>query len=266
MLELAQDEQLLFIEAMKKKAFRNKKTSKNPTFTALIGAQGSGKSTLASQMKDVVTISIDDTVSEYAKVLGIDIREDFFDEDIAAFAISVNHQIIKDAIKNKYNIAYDTSNIDSTFKMIDYMEKYDYQTQTKVVLADEYLAAMNVVERKLNMDDKYTEFRQGQRKFPKGNVLSVMPTTSLNVSDSVAEFVQKAIAKNIPIEIYEFGKKEPSFKTGDDFDKFIDGLETISDEKLLERAENLVKQANKSGNEETIVQMISLRNKLRAGK
>lgn len=263
MLELAEDEQMAFMEEMKKKLLKGKKTSEKPQFIALIGAPGSGKSTLAKQHKNAVVISGDGIIAEYAKALGIDIRDDFYDPEIGKFASKVNNEVLKAAILKGCDVIYDTSAPDNTMKMIDYMAKYGYEAHTKVMLVDEYQAAMNTVERKLDMDDKFTEFRQRKRKtYPDGNACAVAPQVSLNVSAYVAEFVQTAVDKGMDIEVYEFAHKEPSFKTGEDFDAFLENLQGVSDEKNLERAEELKKRASKMGREDDAAWLRNLKKDL----
>lgn len=77
MIELAEDERQVFTERMVAEALKGKTPSESPTFYALVGAPGSGKSTLASTIDNAVVISSDHVIAEYAKTLGIDIREDF---------------------------------------------------------------------------------------------------------------------------------------------------------------------------------------------
>lgn len=53
------------------------------------------------------------------------------------------------------NIVYDTSVLQNTFKMLEHVPKFGYQTKLKIMLVDEYQAAMNVVERKMDNDDAF---------------------------------------------------------------------------------------------------------------
>lgn len=264
MIELAEDEQQVFTEQMINKALKGKTPSENPTFYALIGAPGSGKSTLASTIDNAVVISSDYIIGEYAKTMGIDIREDFHDPEIGRFATKVSNEIYKAAVKNKMNIIYDTSVLQNTVKMLEHTPKFGYQTQVKVMLVDEYQAAMNVVERKMDNDDAFSRHRQLREKFgyPTGNPLGVKPSVSMNVSAAVENFIQRAVERGYPLEIYEFGKKEPSFKTGDDFDKFIENLELIPMDKHLERCEKLKRRANNAGREEDFMQLMALKKEM----
>ncbi len=264
MIELAEDEQQAFTEQMVKEALEGKKPSKNPTFCALIGAPGSGKSTLASTMDNAVVISSDHVIAEYAKTLGIDIREDFCDRDVARFATRVSNEIYKAAVKNKMDIVYDTSVLTNALKTLEHVSKFGYQTKAKVMLVDEYQAAMNVVERKMNNDEAFGKHRALREKFgyPSGNPLGVKPSTSLNVSAAVEEFIQQAVDSDFPIEIYEFGKKEPSFKTGDDFDKFIENLKLVPMEEHIERCEQLKKRADREGREDDFLNLLALKQEM----
>lgn len=67
----------------------------------------------------------------------------------------VSNEIYKAAVKNKMNIVYDTSVLQNTFKMLEHVPKFGYQTKLKIMLVDEYQAAMNVVERKMDNDDAF---------------------------------------------------------------------------------------------------------------
>lgn len=243
MLELAEDEQIVFIEYMKKKSFEGKTPSNNPTFTALVGVPGSGKSTLAKNIENAVVVSQDDVIIEYARTFATDTSKDFWENDVRLFAAKVNVEIIKEAVKNKFDIVFDTAATDAQVKMIKHMQKKGYDVNAKVMLVDEYQAAMNVIERKHMADEQYALYEQGKSECPDVNLLRVKPETALNIANSVTDFIQEAVEKKFPMEIYEFGKKEPSFRTGDDFNKFVDNLELKPIEEHLERANNLLKKA-----------------------
>ncbi len=264
MLELAEDEQQVFTEQMIAQALEGKTPSQNPTFYALIGAPGSGKSTLAAQIDNAVVISSDHIIAEYAKTLGIDIREDFCDSEIGRFATKVSNEIYKAAVRQQMDIVYDTSVLQNSVKMLEHVPKFGYTTKLKVMLVDEYQAALNVVERKMNNDEAYGKHRALREKFgyPTGNPLGVKPSVSLNVSAAVMDFVQKAADAGLPMEIYEFGKKEPSFKTGDDFDRFVENLELAPMEQHLERCEKLKRRADHAGREDDFMQLMALKREM----
>lgn len=268
MLYLAEDEKQVFIEQMKQQAFAGKHPVGRPVFTALVGAQGSGKSHLAEQIPNSVLISSDRIIEEFARSLDIDTRDDFYDKELGRFASLVNNEIVKEAIEGGYNVTYDTSVLPETVKMIKFMAGYGYKTDIKVMLVDEYQAAMNVAERKLDCDERHTDYRRNRLdgvRYPKGNPLAVMPSTSGDYSDLVREFVENAVQKGVPLEIYEFGKSRPSFKTGDDFDKFIENLQLTPMEEHIKRCEKLKRRADKAGNEEYFMQLQMLQNQMRRG-
>lgn len=268
MLYLADDEKQVFIEKMKAEAFAGKHPADRPVFTALIGAQGSGKSHLAAQLKNVVVISSDQIIGKLASCLDLDTRGDFYDDELGLFCGKVNNEIVKAAINGKYNVAYDTSVLPATVKMIDFMRQHGYKTDIKVMLVDEYQAAMNVAERKLDYDERHTDYRRGRLdglRYPEGNPLAVMPSTSGNTSAMVLEFIEKAVQMDVPIEIYEFGKDKPSFKTGDDYDKFIEGLQLTPVEEHIERCEKLKRRANEAGNEDYFMQLNLLQKQMSRG-
>lgn len=131
MIELAEDERQVFTERMVAEALKGKTPSESPTFYALVGAPGSGKSTLASTIDNAVVISSDHVIAEYAKTLGIDIREDFCDREVGRFATVVSNEIYKAAVKNKMNIVYDTSVLQNTFKMLEHVPKFWLSNQTQ---------------------------------------------------------------------------------------------------------------------------------------
>ena len=264
MLELAEDEQQDFINEMVEKATQGVTSSQTPTFYALLGAPGSGKSTLARHMNNAVKISTDSIIAEYARTLGYDIREDFYDSEISLFAAKVSHEIYKTAIKNKMNIVYDSSALHNTLKMLEHTSKFGYQAQIKVMLADEYEAAMNVVERKMDIDEAYTKHRELREKFgyPTGNPMAVKPNVSLNASAAIQNFVMEAVEKGYPIEIYEFGKQEPSYKSGDDFDKFIANVKLIPIEQHIARCDKLKARADAAGREDDVLNLLALKREM----
>lgn len=269
MLELAEDEQEVFTQKMVKRALAGVTPSKKLTFYALVGAPGSGKSTMARKIKNAVLISTDYVLAEYAKDLGIDTRGGFSDNEVGLFATKVSNVIYKTALRNHMDIVYDTAALHNTKAMLEHVQQFGYEPQIKIMLADEYQAAMNAVERKLDFDDAYTYghsaayFDEYNRQaYPDGNPLAVQPQVSLNVSMAVEDFVQEALDQNIPVEIYEFGKDKPSFRTGDDFDKFIDDLQLTPMEEHIDRCEKLYRRADKQGNEQYMMSLLALKRKM----
>jgi len=266
MIELAEDEQRVFAAQMVDKALEGKQSSEKPTLYALVGAPGSGKSSWANRVNNAVLISGDDVLGEYARTLGIDIREDFYDEEVGRFASKVTNEIYKAAIRNKMDIVYDTSALHNTFAVLEHVPKFGYKTKLKVFLVDEYQAALNVVERKMNNDKAYEKHLAMPEKYgyPRGNPLGVSPQVSLNVSVAVTEFVQTAVAKGVPMEIYEYGKKEPSFRTGDDFEAFVEHLQLVPMEEHIERCENLKRRADNAGRENDVLNLMALKREMMA--
>ena len=268
MLELAEDECQVFIENMTERAFAGKTPVEKPVYTALIGAPGAGKSHLAKKIKNSVVISSYNVIAEYIKTVGIDPRDYTGDEEVSRFATIVNNHIAKKAIREKYNITYDTSALLNSLNMGTYMKKHGYETEFKIMLVDEYQAAMNVVERKLDFDDRYTNYTYARidgAKYPQGNPLEVMPLVSENVSVAVCEFIPKAIEDGLNIEIYEFGKDKPSFKIGDDFYKFMENIQLIPMEQHLERCRKLKNRADIMGKEDYFLQLKMLEKNMQKG-
>lgn len=262
MLELAADEQEYFIEKMKEKVFEGKTPSSDPAITLLIGAPGSGKSSLAKKINNSVSISTDAVIAEYAQTLGIDIRENFYDNEIGKFAARVSGELLNEAVRNKYNIVLDNSSPDTAY-LIHKNPPKGYRVSTKVLLVDEYQAALNAIERKMDTDDAYTRSRQQRGSFSSDNVLDVNASFSLDASQEVVDFIQTSVEKNFPIEVYEYGRDKPSFRTGDDFDRFVERLELPSIEQHLERIERLSKRAQ---TEDDILGLNFLKNKMKSGE
>lgn len=264
MIELADDEQEIFTKRMVKEAMEGKTPSSRPTFYALVGAPGSGKSSMAKNIKNAVVICSDHVIGEYAKELDIDISNDFYDKDVSLFAVKVSNEIYKAAVKNKMDIVYDTSVLYNTKKMVEHVKKFGYQTQIKLMLTDEYQAAMNVIERKMNVDNQYFMHKRYRDfcHYPSGNLFAVSPYVSMNVSAAVEDFLGEMQLKKEPIEVYEFGKTEPSFKTGDDFDKFIDNMKLIPMEDHIKRCDKLIKRAMNEGRDDDAINLIALKKEM----
>ena len=98
MLELAEDEQQIFIENSKRKALNGLKPSGKPTFTLVLGAQGSGKSSLTERFENAAVISPDAYVADYYAAVGIDPRDNPYDHEIGDFA-----SLAENAVKNAFS-------------------------------------------------------------------------------------------------------------------------------------------------------------------
>ena len=265
MLELAEDEQEYFIEQMKRKALLDKKPADNPTFTAILGMPGTGKSTIASKLDNTVIISGDDVMTEYCKTLGIDITEEFMDKEVGIFIGKVNDEIIKEAMLRDMNIAYDTASIYRGEEMIEEMQQKGYNVQAKIMLADKYQAVLNTVDRKFDVDEKYIQYKRGERKnFPKGNTRIGNLIAAPDSFERVVNFIKMANTKNYPIEVYEFGKDKPSFKSGDDVDRFFENLDLTPSEDQIKRAEKLSDRANALGKEDDFLGLNYLKNRMKS--
>lgn len=264
MIELAEDEQQAFIEKMKQKALRLKRPAEHPVFIAMVGTQGAGKSTIARQEKNAVLLASDQIIMEYAKWMNIDISGAFYDKELGLFASRVNNEIYKEAVRRRLNIIYDTSVLSNTRKMLEHAPNFGYTTKVKAVLVDEYQGAMNVVERKMKIDDQYRRYSRERphARYPKGNPFPVSPEQSMISSMAVVEFIEEAMQKGIPLEIYEFGKKEPSFRTGEDFESFIDSLQPVSMAEHLKRCESLARKADDRGREDDFLNLMALKQEM----
>lgn len=267
MLELAEDEQEYFIDKLKKKTLIGKKGSEHPVFTAIIGMPGTGKSTLAAKMQNTAVISGDNVMSEYCEMLGIDITEPFVDKEVGRFIDRVNREIIDEAVDRGINIAYDTQSVFRAEDMLEEMRQKGYQVRAKVMLADKYQAALNSVERKLDMDEKFIQYKMGERKrYPKGNTrLGSLEAASDNF-ERVVNYIKTANAKSYPVEVYEFGKDKPSFKSGEDVGSFFESLDLTPAVDQSKRAEKLSARAMVLGKEDEVIGLNYLRNRMNKEK
>ncbi len=267
MLELTEDEQQIFIEKIKQKVLAGKTPAKGqPTLTIIIGTPGSGKSYLAQTIENSVYCSPDDIIAEYIKTTGTDPRGDFLNDDIEKFTARVYDEVVQAIIDGKYNFTCDSFKDVDGQKVVNFMAQYGYKKDIKVILADEYQAALNAVERKLDYDDKYTEYcknKQSGTQYPRGNPLEVAPDVSTKTSDHIAKFICKAVEEGKQIEIYEFGKIKPSFRTGDDFDKFLENLPLTPITKHIKRCQQLYNRAHQSGNKKCAAQLNWLMQKMK---
>lgn len=263
MLELAPDEQEYFTHKMLLKALSGKKPVDNPNFTAIIGMPGTGKSTLASKLKNTVLVSGDYIMGEYCKSLGIDYTEEFVDKEVGRFIEKVNGKIISEARRRDLNIAYDTASVYRADDMLELMSKNGYNVRAKVMIADKYLAVLNSLDRKLDMDEKFIQYKRGKRKnYPKGNTrLGSLESASDNF-ERVINYIKAANTKSYSIEVYEFGKDQPSFKSGDNVDKFLENLDLTPAANQSKRAEKLSRRAQVMGKENEIIGLNYLKNRM----
>jgi len=252
MIGLSEDEQQQFIERMKQKFLSGKSPADGqPVLTILVGAPGSGKSFLAHKINNSVSCSPDDIIAEYLQIMDIDPREDFFDTDLEQFTGKVYDEVVKATIDGKYNFTCDSFKSVDGHEVVTYMSQFGYKADIKVILTDEYQAALNAIKRKLDYDNQYVEYRCNKHlgaKYPQGNPMEVSPSVSIETSDRIAQFVCNAVAEGRQIEIYEFGKTKPSFKTGDDFDKFIESIPLIPISQHIQHCRKLLESARKFGN------------------
>lgn len=85
MIELAEDERQVFTERMVAEALKGKTPSESPTFTPWSVRRGRVSPPWRQPLNNAVVISSDHVIAEYAKTLGIDIREDFCDREVGRF-------------------------------------------------------------------------------------------------------------------------------------------------------------------------------------
>ena len=95
--------------------------------------------------------------------------------------------------------------------------------------------------------------------------MMVSPDVSIETSLAVVDFIKRALAKNQQIEIYEYGKTKPSFRTGDDFEKFIDSLKIIPIDEHIKRCQNLHDRAIETNHEDYAIQLKWLQQQMQHG-
>lgn len=272
MLELAEDEQLAFIEMQKEKAFRGLKPSANPEYVVLIGAKGAGKSTLSRNLQNTAIISPDTIISDYIETMGIDGRDNFYDKDISYFSSVVSEQLFKTAMKNKYNIAYDAGLTDSTEKLMNIVESKGYHIKIKAILVDDARTQLNVAKRKLDFDEKLTKHRQGKIDYPSGeNMSQTSMMLSAKSSLDAIDFLQESCILGRDMEVYEYGKNEPAYdskKNKNSFDDYLSGfIEKLPPQEVYEEECNqLMNKARQQGNAELEMQLINFRNNTFCGR
>lgn len=266
MLELAEDEQQHFIEMQKAKVFKGLTVSDNPEYIALIGAKGAGKSTLSRNLKNTAVISPDTIISDYIEMVGIDGRGVSYDKDISQFASVVSNSLFVEAMKNKYNIAYDAGLTDGTEKLMGIIESKGYSVKIKAIIADDARAQLNVAKRKLDFDEKLTKYRQGKIKYPSGeNMSQTSMMLSAKSSLDAIDFLQESYMLGRDMEVYEYGQNKPAFdskKSKNSFDDYLgEFVERLpSQEVYREECKELIDKAQQQGNEELEMQLIKFRN------
>lgn len=272
MLDMAEDEQLAFIEMQKAKAFKELTPVEHPEYIVLIGAKGAGKSTLSRNLQNTVVVSPDTIISDYVESTGIDVRGDLCDKEISHFAAVVSEQLFMAAMKNKYNIAYDAGLTDKTEKLMNIVENKGYHIKIKAVLVDDARAQLNVAKRKLAFDKKLTQYRQGKVKYPSGeNMSQTSMMLSAKSSLDAIDFLQESYMLGRDIEIYEHDKKEPTYnskKKKNSFDDYLsDFIEKLPPQEVYrDECSQLMREAREQGNAELEMQLINFRNNNFSGR
>lgn len=250
-MKLSIREQKQFIEDYKRKVVCGKTSVEQPEFVYFIGAKGSGKTTLARKLENTVLISADDVIADYIKVSGEDGRNFVYGQEERNFFAVVANEVFKEAIRNKYNIAYDTGLTDSTEKMIEIMQSKGYRTRISAVITDGVAAQLSVAERKLKYDHDFEDFKEKGADFPEGQNptlvdLGLAAKSALDVICFLHDCKED-------FEVFEIGKDQPVFSSKDrkiTFDEYVDDFcsRIPSDDVYLRRLNRLSKQAEKQNN------------------
>ena len=264
MLELAEDEQQIFIENSKRKALNGLKPSGKPTFTLVLGAQGSGKSSLTERFENAAVISPDAYVADYYAAVGIDPRDNPYDHEIGDFAMKVTQAVLTEAVRRKYDIVYDAMSMSDAGRLVGGVKSLGYGVALKAVVNDMYASALNVEERKLKYDENYTAYACGRDAYPGGNPLEVDSNDSIIRSMEMMDFLEKADKKGVKIEVYRTGGKELAFVTGQggDFAAFAKEVAAGDKDKHLERCGKLVRKAMNAGKEDAVMRLKRLEREL----
>lgn len=268
MLELAADEQKAFIETYKEKVLTGKTRVEKPKFTCLLGAKGSGKTTLGRKLENTVLVSTDDIIADYFKTMGYDPREYQYDNEERKFFSKVANDVFMGAIHKGYHVAFDTGLTDNTEKMIAIMESKGYQTEIKAILSDDILVQLNVAERKLNFDNNFALYKEGQAPYPDGqNPTQVDLNLASKSAMDVVDFLQDLYKSGGDFEVYEYAKEEPAYDTRQSKQSFEDYLygycnRLPNETSYKERISRLQKEADKQGNEGIAMSLCALKNKI----
>lgn len=266
MLELAEDEQLAFIEAQKAKVFKDLTPVEKPEYIALIGAKGAGKSVLSRNLKNTAVISPDTIIADYIESFEIDGEKDFYDKSIGLFATEVVNALLLEAVHQGYNVANDTGLTANTKNIMNKMEKCGYKVKIKAVMADDLQAQINVVKRKLEFDEQLIAYKNRKAPYPSDrNPLQASIELSARSSFDVIDFLKESTVLGRDFEVYEYGKSRPSYNTKKSkisFDEYLDGfVEKLPVADVYKREnDKLIKQARRQGNAELEMQLINFRN------
>ena len=241
-----------FINKYKRRVFARISSEENPEFIYIIGAKGAGKTTLARKLENTVLVSADDIVGNLVKDMGWNADNYGDDPKNRLFLAQVANELFKEAINNRYSIAFDTGLTDNTEKLVNIMNGKGYDIKFKAILADDIMAQLNVASRKLDYDEKFARYKEGKGDFPEGeNPIEVdLRLASKSAIDTVS-FLQKLYAEGYDFEVYEYGKQKPSYDTREAKNSFDDYLEDFcsrlpAEETYRQRLENLQKRADKS--------------------
>ncbi len=205
----AEVEKKKFIQSCVAKALAGKKTVEKPQFISLLGAKGSGKTTLGRKLENTVLVSADDIIGDYFKVHGADARSCVYGDEERRFFTQAVNAVFVAAIRNKFNIAYDTGLTDNTEELIRRMQKKGYESCIKAILADDIAAQLNVVERKLDFDKKFTAYKNGEAPYPDGlNPTMVDMKLAAKSATDTAQFLMNTAEH---FEAYEYGADAPAY-------------------------------------------------------
>lgn len=84
--------------------------------------------------------------------------------------------------------------------------------------------------------------------------------------ERVVNYIKTANAKSYPVEVYEFGKDKPSFKSGEDVGSFFESLDLTPAVDQSKRAEKLSARAMVLGKEDEVIGLNYLRNRMNKEK
>ncbi len=223
MMRLSQTEQRDFVEFCKRKALSGKTAVEEPRFVSLLGAKGAGKTTLGRRLENTVLISADDVICDYFRRLNVDARNYAYDREESRFFTETINEIFVAAIRGRRNIAYDTGLTDNTEELIRRMKQKNYHTEIKAVLVDDIVAQLNVAERKLNFDRRFSDYQKGLGPYPEEmNPTAVGLKLAAKSATDTAEFL---MTTDEPFEVFEYGSDRPAYDSRTAREPFADYLE-----------------------------------------
>lgn len=277
--ELADDEKEAFLNHYAGKIFYKKKPVEEPSLIVVLGQSGSGKSRLCQSMDNFVHVSPDDIQQDYYEQIGVDLRGDLAlrvtEKEDEFFGIVVSN-LVTYALENRYNIVFESADIES-IASLEVAQEAGYKTGIKAVIGDRYTNFLNTMERKLDADENYTKYKEGEEPYIGLSFIQVPEEDAFVSADETLALLNRIDKKGKKVEVYISGEDTPAFITGNgkwsfksfmtgdkdgSFKSFMDKREPEKFEKHYERIKGLKERAVEQGNEDIFFMLKNLEKEL----